>query len=372
MKRQLLFLILAVLLAACTSPQEKHSKFDSEGSKVDISYAKGFTINDMGDRLIVEIVTPYPGAKSPITLTLRRRGELQPDELKIPISRIVCTSTTHLPLLELLGKELHLVGFPGIKYVSSEVFNRLAAEGKVQELGVDTQLNVEGIIDLQPDVVMAFSMGSESRQLSKLIEMGMPVAFNGDYLEETVLGRAEWIKFMAAFFDQLDEAEVIFGKMVEEYRSLQELAKTADNRPTVMSGVMYGDAWYLPGGKNWGASLINDAGGLYLWDNNPSSGWIEVGFEGVLDVAKDADFWIGVASITSLGELASAESRYREFAPFKNKKIYNYTGKMGPGGGYAIMESGYAMPHVVLADMIKILHPELMPEYDLYFYEQLH
>jgi iron complex transport system substrate-binding protein len=341
-----------------------------KGIEIPLKYAKGFKIFDHGD--FIALKTYRDGSlKEELHLSRADIKDSDNNTISIPINKLICTSTTHLPALELLNVGATLVGFPGTQYISSSYFSDRVESELLVDLGVDNQLNIESIAALEPDIVIAYTMGNESKQWTKLAELQIPLAFNGDYLEETVLGRAEWIKFMGAFFDQLEAADSIFNEIEDEYLALKSLAANVENRPTVLSGIMYGDAWYMPGGKNWGSTLLHDAGGNYLWQEDSATGWIEVGFENVLDKAQNSDFWIGLASISSMKGLEDADSRYAYFKPFKTKKVYNYTAKIGAGGGYEIMELGYAKPQMVLADMIKILHPELLPDYNLYFYEAL-
>src|SRR5690606_26997092 len=126
--------------------------------------------------------------------------------IRIPVTSIVCTSTTHIPLLDYLNETDKLVGFPTTDYVSSVKARRHIDEGRVQELGVDKGLNLERIAMLKPDMVMGYSMNSDYGQFKKIEDLNVPVVLNGEYLEKHPLGRAEWIKFMALFFNKEPEA----------------------------------------------------------------------------------------------------------------------------------------------------------------------
>jgi len=69
--------------------------------------------------------------------------------------------------------------------------------------------------------------------------------------------------------------------------------------------------------------------------------------------------------------MGDAEPRYRSFSAFQDGSIYTYSKKKGPKGGLEYFELAYVRPDLVLKDLIKILHPRLLPDYDLYFYRQL-
>jgi iron complex transport system substrate-binding protein len=352
MRQFFLALAVIIVLGACESTQNS-SRNQSEPST---AKAEKFSIRN--DTLSIK--EPWPGA--------RRSIEYVFDEAP---KRVIVTSTTHLPYLEMLGVGERLVGFPGLQYISSDFFRQRAEAGKVTDLGPDGNLNLELVYELEPDLVIAFDMGNESSVIDKLAEADIPVLYNADFLETSALGRTEWIRVFGYIFDKEQKADSVYEAIARRYDSLQLLASGAKERPTVFSGVMYGDTWYLPGGENWAAGFIEDAGGNYLWEEDPRSGWLEVSFETFFAKASDAEYWIGTSTLNSLGELQSQDDRYSEFDAFVKERVYNYSRRRNPNGGYDFFESGYARPDIVLADYIAILHPELMPDYEMYYFEPL-
>ena len=303
---------------------------------------------------------PWPGATNPIKYDLGKLPET-----------FVCTSTSHLPFFELLAATDKVIGFPHTNYISSKAFNQLVDEGRITDLGPDGTMNMELLIGLGPDALIAFDMGGESKTLEKVKELNIPVFYNSDFLEETPLGRAEWIKFFGALIGKEEMADSIFSKIEMQYRLLTQMVEKIDPRPTILNGVVYGDTWYLPGGANWAATFYRDAGGHYLWEHDTTSGWLELSFEAVFAKANDADFWIGTSTLNNKNELAAQDARYKDFAPFQKDQIYSYNKIIGPNGGYDFFESGYARPDLVLSDLIKILHPELLTEYETVYFQKL-
>lgn len=322
----------------------------------EVRYASKFRLTESG----LEVTEPWPGAVRSISYPL---GD--------PPKRVVVTSTTHLPYLEMLGVEDRLVGFPSTQYIYSPAIRKRVEVKKVLDLGPDGNMNLELLLSLQPDVVIAFDMGSESTTLDKIRESGIPVIYNADYLESSTLGRAEWIRFFGAIFNRQEKADSIFAVIESRYDSLKTLVGNPEQRPLIMSGVMYGDVWFLPGGNNWAARFFEDAGGTYLYGHDSTSGWLEVSFESVYERGRTADLWIGVSTFNSLQELAGQDSRYTAFAPFNTGNVYNYNKRLSPSGGYDFFESGYARPDRVLADLIRIVHPELLPEYETFYFQRL-
>ena len=143
------------------------------------------------------------------------------------------------------------------------------------------------------------------------------------------------------------------------------------NKPTVLSGIVYGDAWFLPAGQNYAAKLLRDAGYKYYWDGDPTNGFLELSFEAVYEKAHDADFWISVGSFSTLKEIENADHRYAKFKPFQQKQVFGSNARKGAKGGSEFLELGYLRPDIILKDLVKIAHPELLKDHVLYFHEKL-
>jgi iron complex transport system substrate-binding protein len=344
--------IALVVINACNTSKKSEFTAQSDSNR----YATGFSISDNS----ITVHQPYPGAASPQVLTLTKAPQ-----------RVVVTSTTHLPYLEMLDLGDRLVGFPGLQYIYSPYFNERATAGKITDLGPDNGLNLELLFSLQPDLVIAFDMGSESAYLDKLQQANIPLLYNADFLEPNLLGRAEWIKVFGAIFDKKDLADSIFNAIAEDYNDLVALVDQQPKAPTVFSGIMYGDAWFLPGGKNGSAQLFADAGADYLWKNTPETGWLELSFESIYEKAHQADYWMGVGTLKTKEQLGSLDIRYKQFDAYKKGQVYNYSKRIGQNGGFDYFESGYARPDLILSDLVAIFHSDLLPQHEFTYFEPL-
>lgn len=370
------FLLTGILLLlACQGKktQEKARLTPSLSPK----YAEGFKVYSLGNATLVEVTHPFQGASSGYSYLLVPRGEEPPAHdasarvIYTPLESIVCTSTTHIPLLDYLGETDKLIGFPTTDYISSEKMRQRIDEGKVTELGIDKGLNLERLAMLKPGVVMGYTMSSDYGQFKKIEALGIPVVINSEYLEEHPLGRAEWIRFVGLFFNKQKEADSVFAAIEENYLQARTITEQVAERPTVLSGIVYGDAWFLPAGENYAAKLFRDAGCRYLWEDSGGNGFLEISFESVYDKAHDADLWVGTGTYTSLSEIAAADVRYRRFRPFQQKHVYNYDKRKGAKGGNEFLELGYLRPDLILRDLIKIAHPEALPDHMLFFHRKL-
>lgn len=368
-----LFLV-ALLIAAACEPKKTSTR---DKAQTALKYATGFSVFTEGNIKRVTVNYPYQGATEGYQYLLVPVGEAVPQHddktqvIRTPLQTIVCTSTTHIPLLDYINETDALIGFPTTDYVSSESMRKRIDAGLVVNLGVDKGMNLELLFSLKPELVMSYTMTSDLGQLKKIKELGIPVVINAEYLERHPLGRAEWIKFMALFFNKEKEADSVFNEIEKEYLSVQNLVNKVTQKPTVLSGIVYGDAWFMPAGKNYAAHLLQDAGTDYLWKDTDSNGFLELSFESVFEKAKEADLWIGVGSFNSLKEIEAAESRYTMFKPFRNKQVFTYNARKGAKGGGEFLELGYLRPDLILKDLVKIAHPDLLPDHTLFFHRRL-
>ena len=342
-----------------------------------IRYAKGFSIYKHNGYSVVKVSNPWPKANQTYTYILKEKNGIVPDSLKqfptvtIPLQTIVVTSTTHIPSLEMLGVENSLIGFPHLEYISSEKVRTRIEQGKIRELGNNQDLNTEILIDSAPDLIIGYGIDNNNPALDNLQKSGLKVMLNGDWNEETPLGKAEWIKFFGALYGLDKKANSIFSTIETEYNKTAELALKAKVKPTVFSGAIYENQWFMPQGNSWGCYFIKDAFADYLWKETKGTGSLALSFETVLEKAKHADFWIGPGQFTSLKEMANANAHYTQFSAFKNKKVYSFSSKKGKTGGIIYYELAPNHPDLVLKDILKIIHPELLPDYKLFFFEQL-
>ena len=266
---------------------------------------------------------------------------------------------------------MSLVGFPDTKYISSPLTRKRIDEGQVQDIGRNESLNTEMTIALNPEIIIGFSVNGENRTYETVKQAGIPTVYNGDWTENSPLGKAEWIKFYGPFFGKEVEAEQEFEKIESAYLEAKALAKKAKDRPTVLSGALYKDVWYLPAGESWAAQFIMDAGASYLWKDNAGTGSLSLGIEAVLARGQEASFWVSPSQYTSYSELKEGSRHYQQFRAYKERNIYTFASTKGPTGGLLYYELGPGKPHEVLKDLIAIFHPELLPERELLFFKPL-
>ena len=373
---KLIFQFNLLLLCGC----KKNSTISSDSAttaKNEIKYAKGLEIYHHKGYSILMITHPWPDAKTSFTYILQEKNGIIPDSLEqyprisVPIQSIVVTSTTHIPALELLGVENTLIGFPNTDFISSSKTRTRIDSGKVKEVGTNETLNPEILIDMAPDVIVSFGLNNSNPTLDNLQKSGLKVLLNGDWNEQSPLGKAEWIKFFGALYSLDAKAKTIFTSIEKEYQTTLALAKKATYKPTVLSGAMYQDQWFVPQGESWMALFLKESQSNYLWANTTGTGSLTLPFETILEKAQTAEFWIAPGDFSSLKEMNNSNPHYAKFEAFKNKKVYSYALHKGAKGGILFFEWSSTRPDWVLKDLIAIFHPELLPSHRPYFFEKL-
>jgi iron complex transport system substrate-binding protein len=368
------FLLLVICSFSCKKKVLKPVSLSH--SKSEIKYAQGFDIVlENGVKKLI-IKAAYQNSKSIYEYEIRPKAAEKNNSKKniihVPIEKIVVTSTTHIPMVELLNEEEAILGFPHAKYVSSEKTRVLIDAGKITEIGKENALNTEILLDLNPEIVVGYSVSSADKSLTTVKKAGINVIYNGDWLEETPLGRAEWIKFFGVLFDKEEQASRIFKEIEKNYVAAKSIAMKAIVKPTVLSGaIMSKDIWNLPAGESFVANYLKDANLEYLWKNSEGKGSLSLSFESVFEQGKNADFWIAPGYFSSKEQLLNSNQIYAEFNAFKNDKIYTPTLKKGKTGGVIYYELAPTRPDLVLKDIIKITHPNLLPNYTLSFFEKM-
>jgi iron complex transport system substrate-binding protein len=371
-----IFLFAALLMSSCKQNNARSSATQSP-YKNEIQYAKGLELYKRKGYSILKITHPWPGNTTSFTYILQEKNGVIPDSLKqytrisVPIQSIVVTSTTHIPALELLGVENTLVGFPNTDFISSPKTRKRIDAGKIKEVGTNETLNTEILIDMAPDAIVSFGLNNSNPTLDNLEKSGLKVLLNGDWNEQSPLGKAEWIKFFGALYGLDAKAKTIFSTIEKEYQTTLALAQKAQQKPTVLSGAMYQDQWFVPQGESWMALFLKEAQSNYLWADTKGTGSLSLPFETILEKAQKAEFWIAPGDFSSLQEMNNSNPHYAKFKSFQNKKVYSYAIHKGAKGGILFFEWSSARPDWVLKDLIAIFHPELVPQYTPHFFEKL-
>ncbi len=347
--------------------------------KSQILYAQGFQVEYHKNYKVVTVKNPWRDAKQTFQYVLVQCGTPVPagfeqvQIVEVPVRRVAMLSTTHLGHLESLKLLNTLVGMSDPKLSYSPTVQDYIRRSNIPKIGTNASLNIERVLDLSPDLITTYGTGNPKNDSHpKLLEAGLKVAINAEYMESTPLGQAEWLKFTALFFNQENAANQRISAMAQRYQKIVAIAQQAKQKPTVLTGFSSSGTWYQPGGKSYVAQLLKDAGAVYVGANNGDRGSTPMSFEAVYDRALTAQVWInGSQTWKQMTDVAKADERYQKIPAFQTGRVFNNNARVNQFGGNDYWQSGVISSDVVLADLVKILHPELLSNHQLFYYRAL-
>ena len=387
-----LFILIASLLPASALDEnltdscvaDYSADVDYFPDKIEIVDASKFTVEYFNNYKVLSVADAFDGAPS-FNYVLTQCGTPAPAPsefpegtqfIETPAGDLITLSTTQLPALSQLGLLDHLVGVDSGFYISSPEVARLIADGEVAEVGFGAQVNIELVLELQPQLVMSYGYNPASDAHPVLLEAGIFTALDASWRELSPLGRAEWLKFTALFYNLEAQASAIYQDIVAQYEAVKAKAAAvnAEDRPHVLinSFLGYADAWFIPGDETYVGRLMRDAGGDLLLAEARSATSQGLSFEVAFEGGFDADIWlVETFGIHSGADLLALDSRFGDFAAFQSGDIWNNNRDENANGGNNFYEAGVTSPHLVLADLVAIFHPDLMPEHEFAFYKRL-
>jgi iron complex transport system substrate-binding protein len=369
--KKIIIRLLAVFLLAITWIPSLAS------GQVEIRYSKNLKVQYRDGLTFVTVSNPWPGASAGFHYLLKPRGTKIPagytdhQIVETPIKGMVALSSTYLAFIDQLDLTDKLLGVSNLSRVHSIKVRGAGIAGRVKEVGQGSNLLVESILDLEPDIIFTYATGGFRDAHPKLLEAGLKVAVCAEYMESHPLGRAEWIKFIALFYDKGAEAERLFNAVEARYLQFAKLTRNVSRRPTVITNAPYSGRWTVSGGNSFVAQFLKDSGADYVWKETTQGGGIPMDIELVYDRGLNTEFWINTSVWTSLAQAYKSAPRMADFASLQTGKLFNNNKQVNEAGGNDFWESGMMEPDVILADLIHIFHPELLPKHELYYYRQL-
>lgn len=359
-------LILLIILAGCNIPKNHEIKI-ADGSKneeaIRIKYSTWFSSSEVDGGIYLFVLNPWKRNDTLASYFLA--DSITQDQVsgadfvvKVPADNIISLSSTFLGMFSILKEQDRIIAASDAKLIYDSVLFSKYLNGDLADLGQSVHLNYESVIGLNPGLVMKYIYGTPDANDARLINSGITVAYNLEYMEPHPLGRAEWVKFVAAFLGREHEADSIFEYIEQQYHIWSAKAKSQAEKPSVLDGASYKGTWYAAGGKSYPAQLYRDAGAIYHWSNDSSVGSLALSLEVIIQHQSGADFWLNTSS-GSREELLGIESRYTLLKAFRKGNVYHFNKRANRNGGFDYFEMGVVRPDLLLKDLISIFHPDL-------------
>lgn len=346
------------------------------------NYATGFDISGAkgAASTLITVRNPWQGAEGvERRLFISREGERAPEGfdgqvIEGAVERVVCMSSTYVAMIDALDCTERVVGVSGIDFIYNARVREAASEGRVRDVGHDSDINFELLLTLQPDVVLLYGVAGENGVANaKLDELNIPYFYLGDYVEESPLAKAEWTVVVAEILGVRERGEELFAGIAERYNALREqVAASVAERPTVMFNTPYRDTWYMPSSRSYAVRIVEDAGGRYVYDGNHGTASQAIDLEQAYVLTREADYWINVGQYATLEALRRDNPRFVGAKAVREGRVYSADRRKTAKGGSDFWESAVVNPDVVLRDLVAVLHPELnLVSEELTYYKRI-
>ena len=369
MKQVCIVITLAVLsvLAACKGGS---TAAFSDLDTIPLRYAKLLTLLQGDGYVVAEVKNPWGD------------GLLARYTIDKPLTHSVFYTSSHVSLVDELGGYDVIKGVCDLDYMYLDKVHKDVAEGKIKDCGLSMTPDLEKIMELNPDAIL-LSPFENSGTYGKLGKLGIPIIECADYMENTALGRAEWVKFYGLLIGKEAEADSLFDAVERDYKSLSLTLprregtandealplRGGDGGGLVFTEKKYGSTWYVAGNESTVGGLIRDAGGDYIFKDVKGSGSVPFAPEVVFERAQEADIWMfkynQSVDITA-SQLAKEWDAYSRMKAFRTGNVYHCNLSLVP-----FYEETPFHPNILLRDYVKIFHPEVLPDYELRYYKKI-
>jgi iron complex transport system substrate-binding protein len=372
------YIILVAVLVLKSGDLALKAQPGDHGEIYPLLYAKNFEIIDFSTHRIATVNIGKGDSSRLYRFALVPKGKHLPELpkdipiIRTPVKRVAVLETIHIGFLEAINQLDKVIAAATDEHITNPIIRKRIDAGIIQKIQTNQTINIERLLLLGPDLIFTSTPSEQTPNIpAQLSRAGLPVVITAEYRERHPLARAEWIKFIAAFFNDMDEASKTFDMIAARYEALLEKVERIKTRPDVFCGAPYSGIWHMAGGNSYMAQLIEDAKGNYLWNNTNSSNAIFLDVERVFLKAANADIWLNPSFYRTSKALFAADPRFRKFRAAQTGNIYNHTRQQTDGKGNPIWESGIVHPDDILADLIKIFHPDQMSDREFVYYEKL-
>ena len=390
--RNLCIVITLAVLSALVSCKGGSAAFNSDEEAIELRYAQLITLRQGDGYIVAEVTNPW---KDP-SPTLPREGSrllhryiLVPRNAEVPtqfsdasllggvrggsiirtpIQKAVLYTSVHTGLFDELGGYDAIKGVCDLEYIYLDKIHHDVTKGTIKDCGLGTNPNLEKIIDLNPDAIL-LSPFENAGSYGKLGKLGIPIIECADYMEDSALGRAEWMRFYGLLIGKEQEADSLFRAVEIDYNATKALVSNIKDKPTVVTEKKYGSTWYVAGAESTVGRLLNDAGADYLFADEKVSGSIPMSPEVVFDRTQQADVWMfkyNQAVDITREQLVTEWGNYGRMKAFVTDNVYHCNLSLVP-----YYEETPFHPNILLKEYVKILHPEVLKDYNLRYYKRL-
>ncbi len=286
--------------AATTQPPSTELSADT----FTVQHAENFTLTYDADHKVLTVGT----GETAETFVLVQRGTEPPaldgelsgaTVVEVPIETMFSESSSHYGFIDVLDIEATVTGVGDTSLIVTPTLAERAAAGDIESFAPSFVIDPEIVVAAAPDVYVTGGAVDPAHEV--ISAAGIPVVPNLEWLETTPEGWAEWVGVFAALTNTEATATALYDEWTTDYAAAAALAEDVTERPTVLTGGLFEGTWYASGGAGVVAEFIADAGGDYVYADDPSPGSIELDIEDVLAEGAGAEVWLLPQGFTTRG-----------------------------------------------------------------------
>ncbi|WP_013180072.1 ABC transporter substrate-binding protein [Methanococcus voltae] len=336
---------------------------------MDLKYydAEGYEVNPYnGEEYEYKILTDSTGKK----ILLKHAEQSEPTGgnwdskyetcVDIPVTKVLVMSSTQIALMNPLNDDGSVFdSVKGITYGGGYAWYYPDIEtglddGTIVDLG-SSSAPVEDRITALSDSDLSFvypDSWSGDAFANTCDRAGVLPVSDAEYLEQTFLGRCEWAKMFAAFYDKEEIASKYFNEQEKKSLNVKRITQTADSVPTVAWGSRTAYGTYVPNAQSYVVKgLVQDCNVQYTFLDQTGTGSSSVDYETFFDRNKNADVWIVSSSAGYLTEFKTLNTGLSEYKAYQNDKIFCFSD--------SFYQTGLEKTDKVLEDLAIVSHPDL-------------
>ena len=380
MHRPALAFLLALAGCSGSGPEQQPHSGVVAGKPITMPHAKTFTVTERDGYRIVDLrgtIVSWgggaEGAEQHARIVLLPAGMKAPaltgdlagaTLLRTPVQHIAVNELPYEAALTALGVDDRLVAVGGV-FSYNDAIRERARSGKLAQVGYGwhSPPNLDALVAAQPDV-MLMSLGEleHAQHMKRIASMGIPVVPIFLSNEPDYLGRLDYVRLIGMLTGREREAERYVATVERNVERVKAKAASLPRKSLLWAWFDGGDRW-MTTMRNAEAKLMADAGAILpirTPDNMERDASEKLGTETLLARARDADCWMIRDDHSQPFKDAATLEKIRAW---RNGCTVALVGRAKPSvNAYDFYETGPIRPDLLMADILKTLHPDAWPK----------
>lgn len=292
--------------------------------------------------------------------------------VQVPLQTVAANDDGEITRLNSLGLVDQIVAMGGGGIYDPELRRRWE-EKKIASIGYSFhQLpQPEILLDLDPDLLLLYAYDHQRLQsLERCRQLGINAIPQFAWAEPSLLGRAEWLKFTALFFNKEQEAESLFNQIADRCNELMKMANEQESK--VSAFILYhpsSESDWSAHRNDFYASFLSAAGAINVLADDGPTHPVGINNEMLLTKAKDAGFWF----INNTNDQDWPPASYlQSFRSYQAQQVFHYQRRTRyEHDAYDWYETPEVRSDLVLEDLVSIFYPDLLPNHELLFFDKV-